>query len=90
MNIDKILISRKSAYVVLLTVCVALLLPLVAMQFTSEVNWAVSDFIVAGVLLSFSGYLYQVLTSTSNNTVKNITIGLVVVGLLGVVWINLI
>lgn len=32
-----------------------LLVPLIAMRFTSEVNWSVLDFIVAGVLLFGTG-----------------------------------
>ncbi len=36
-----------------------LLLPLVAMQFTSEVHWTASDFVVAGVLLFGTGLLIE-------------------------------
>ncbi len=36
-----------------------LLLPLVAMQFTSEVQWTASDFVVAGVLLFGTGLLIE-------------------------------
>ena len=36
-----------------------LLLPLVAMQFTSEVHWTSSDFVVAGVLLFGTGLLIE-------------------------------
>lgn len=32
-----------------------LLLPLVAMQFTDEVKWTLSDFVVAGILLLVAG-----------------------------------
>ena len=34
-----------------------LMIPLVAMQFTNEVNWAIGDFIVAGGLLIGAGLL---------------------------------
>ena len=42
---DKRLIIIVSSSVILL------LIPLIAMQFTNEVNWTLSDFVVAGVLL---------------------------------------
>lgn len=39
-----------------------LLIPLVAMQFTSEVNWTLSDFVVMGTMLFITGFaLDQVL-----------------------------
>lgn len=41
---------RTNAFIVLI-VALLLLLPLIAMQFTTEVNWTLSDFVVAGVLL---------------------------------------
>lgn len=41
-----------------LATCLLLLVPLIAMQFTSEVNWSVMDFVVMGALLMGSGSLY--------------------------------
>jgi hypothetical protein len=51
--------ARRSAVrVALVTACV-LLVPLVGMQFTDEVDWGVADFVVAGVLLGGSGLLLE-------------------------------
>jgi len=44
---------------IVLTVAALLLLPLIAMQFTAEVNWTLSDFIIAGVLLLGTGLLCE-------------------------------
>ncbi|MBD3637707.1 MAG: hypothetical protein HUJ25_10160 [Crocinitomicaceae bacterium] len=42
---------NKRLVILLLTPLVLLLIPLVAMQFTTEIVWSLFDFIVAGVLL---------------------------------------
>lgn len=45
----------RSLLVVALVTAAILMIPLVAMQFTSEVAWTGSDFVAAGVLLAFTG-----------------------------------
>lgn len=40
---------------ILLTIGLLLLVPLIAMRFTTEVNWTRGDFIVAGLLLLSTG-----------------------------------
>ena len=47
-------LRRKMAIVAVATACI-LLLPLTAMNFTSEVNWDVMDFIVMGAMLLITG-----------------------------------
>ena len=42
----------------LLFVAILLLIPLIAMQFTSEVNWKLFDFLIAGVLLFGTGQIF--------------------------------
>lgn len=45
----------KRTYLIILIVGVLLLIPAIAMQFTSEVNWSAGDFFVAGALLLGTG-----------------------------------
>ncbi len=73
----------KSLLAVVLVTAAILTIPLVAMQFTNEVNWTGSDFIAAGILLAFSGLvltfaLRKVRTAKS----RLIAIGLVGLGFL--------
>jgi hypothetical protein len=53
---------RPAVRVALVTAFI-LLLPLVAMQFTDEVDWGVADFVLAGVLLGGSGLLLHALAA---------------------------
>jgi hypothetical protein len=58
---DKDKLARDLGRVLLGTGAV-LLVPLVAMRFTREVNWSPLDFVVAGILLAGIGSLYVLLT----------------------------
>jgi hypothetical protein len=55
--------ANRPAVRVALATALILLLPLVAMQFTDEVDWGVADFIVAGALLGGTGLLLHELAS---------------------------
>lgn len=44
-----------------------LLIPYVAMQFTSEVNWGLFDFIIAGIVLFSFGFAYEALSLRVKN-----------------------
>ena len=44
---------------VVLTSVILLLIPLIAMQFTEEVNWNLFDFIIAGTLLIGAGLMIE-------------------------------
>lgn len=44
---------------IVLSVALILLIPLIAMQFTDEVNWNLMDFVVMGVLLLGTGLVVE-------------------------------
>lgn len=49
----------KRLNIILITIALLLLIPLIAMQFTDEVNWSVFDFVIAGTLLFGTGVLCE-------------------------------
>jgi hypothetical protein len=51
--------TRRAPRVILLATALILLAPLVAMQFTEEVDWGVADFVAAGILIGGTGLLLE-------------------------------
>ncbi|MDY0907135.1 hypothetical protein [Pedobacter sp. CFBP9032] len=47
--------SKLRIRIILVTTALILSIPLIAMQFTKEVNWTLSDFVIAAVLLLGTG-----------------------------------
>lgn len=66
-----------------------LILPLIAMQFTSEVNWTGSDFMVAAVLLGGTATLIELGCRFSQSGAGRIGWALVALTSLLLIWINL-
>lgn len=66
-----------------------LLIPLIAMQFTGEVNWTVFDFLVMGVLLLSAGFGIQyILKKQKGREKKGIYILLLILAFL-LIWAEL-
>lgn len=73
----------KSLLAVALVTAAILMVPLVAMRFTTEVNWTGSDFLVMGILLAFTGLLITFALRTVRTTRSRLlAVGLVVLGFL--------
>jgi hypothetical protein len=66
-----------------------LLVPLVAMQFTKEVAWTLSDFVVAAVLLSGTGFMYVLFSRMVASRRHRIVVGAVLAAALVLVWLEL-
>lgn len=65
-----------------------LLVPLIAMQFTDEVNWTGSDFVFAGLLLFGSLGAYELVTRTTEQTVYRAAVGVALVAAVLLIWVN--
>src|SRR5688572_15513319 len=50
-NSTNIIMQNKNIFLIVLATAFILLIPLIAMQFTDEVNWNLTDFVIIGALL---------------------------------------
>lgn len=73
----------------LFTVAFLLLIPFIAMQFTSEVDWGPFDFIVAGVLLFGTALLIELVLRTVRSTRARILLCAALLLGLFLVWAEL-
>ncbi|RZL24817.1 MULTISPECIES: hypothetical protein [Pedobacter] len=64
--------------IILTVIALILCIPLIAMQFTNEVNWTLSDFVAAGILLLSTGVAIE-LVIRNMKTGTSRTIALVVI-----------
>jgi hypothetical protein len=81
-------LAKSLVRLALATACL-LLIPLVAMQFTSEVVWTLSDFVIAGSLLFGAGLAYVLVARLGNNTSYRLGAGVAVAAGLLLIWVNL-
>lgn len=67
---------------------VLLLIPLVAMQFSPEVRWSASDFIVAGTLLFGTGLAYLLISKRGGRPAYRIATAVALFSGLLLIWAN--
>lgn len=70
-------------------VAALLLLPLVAMQFTAEVNWGAEDFAAAAMLLIGTGLALEVAARVLVGPVRRALAAAVIVAVVVLVWAEL-
>lgn len=66
-----------------------LLLPLIAMQFTTEVNWDVADFVIMGILLYGTGLVCEFVLRKVKKTTYRLALVTVVLFILFLTWAEL-
>ena len=83
------IMNYKRLKFILLTVVFLLLIPLVMMQFTGEVNWTPFDFVVAGALLLGTGLIFDLIIRKTMNTKHRIAISIVLLIIFLLIWAEL-
>jgi len=81
-------IRRQMLYVAMGT-STLLMIPLLAMIMTTEVNWGIFDFIVMGILISGTGMLYVLVSRISDNTAYRVATAITIFTGFLIIWINL-
>lgn len=74
---------------ILLFATIILIIPIIAMQFSNEVNWTISDFIVAGTLLFGAGLLLELVLRKVKIMSNRIILFSIIIALLLLTWIEL-
>lgn len=81
--------QQKRLIIILSSAVILLLIPLIAMQFTNEVDWKLADFIIMGVLLFGTGLLCElILRKVKGIENKILLCGAVLLGLF-LIWAEL-
>lgn len=80
---------RNRLGLILFVVAILLLIPLIAMQFTTEVNWNSMDFLVAGGLLTGAGLAVSYFLSLVKKPGQKITLVLVTLAIVLVLWVEM-
>jgi hypothetical protein len=74
---------------IVLAVALLLLIPLIAMQFTDEVNWTLFDFVLGAVLLLGTGLTGELVMRKVRNKDYQIAIIMIILVGLVLVWAEL-
>ena len=81
--------QNKRFIAIVLTVALLLLIPLIAMQFTDEVNWTLPDFVIMGILLLGTGLMCELVIRKIKKTgYRIVLIGAALLGFL-LIWLEL-
>ena len=90
MKNQETLSSGKLRMIIILSVTAFLLaIPLVAMQFTNEVDWTLSDFVTAGVLLLSTGLAIEMVIRNLKAGALRTIVLVVILLVLFLIWAEL-
>jgi hypothetical protein len=87
-NLANIIAQNKRLIGIIFAAALILLVPLVAMQFTEEVNWDLFDFAFMGALLLGTGLAYDLAARRAGTMAYRAAVGVALAAAFLLVWIN--
>jgi hypothetical protein len=72
----------------IIVIVALLIIPLIVVQFTSEVNWDLTDFLLAGSVLFCVALAYELIARKSNKTIYRVAFATGLLGALLLFWVN--
>lgn len=90
MNAISTTTTRKKTVIRIAAVTVLILsIPLIAMQFSEEVDWGLYDFVVIGALLFGTGMIYEFGITKLRTTAQQMVAAAVLLAVLFLIWAEL-
>ena len=81
--------KNKRLIIIVMAVPLLLLIPLIAMQFTKEVNWSAFDFLVMAILLLGTGLLFELVLRKVRTLNSRITLIVIILIAFLLIWAEL-
>lgn len=81
--------KNKRLLTILFMVCMLLLIPFIAMQFTQEVNWTTADFLIMGILLTVTGVVCEIVMRKAKTTRSRIIVCGIILLAFFLIWAEL-
>jgi hypothetical protein len=83
------MVSKKHLGYIVLGTAMVLMIPLIAMRFSDDVDWKLPDFIIIGTLLFSIGLAYELIYPKLKNKKQKILVGVALGLLLVYLWAEL-
>ena len=83
------IMKNKRLKIILLIITILLITPLIAIQFTDEVEWTIIDFIIAGTLLLSTGLILDFIIKKIKNIQYRIALSIALFIILLLIWVEL-
>jgi uncharacterized membrane protein len=81
--------KKKNILKSILTAELVLLIPLIAMQFSEEWDWKLTDFFIVGILLAGVGVGFQMIVTGMKSNSRLAVSGIILAAVMILIWIEL-